>query len=131
VLDDATVTDPSTVERVVLASGKMAFDAMARRDKTNAPVAIVRIEQLYPWPEEQLAEILARYESATEVVWLQEEPENMGPWTFVHGRLHRLLRDDFELRHVARVESGSPACGSGAMHALEQDDLVDRAVAPA
>jgi len=92
-------------------------------------VAVVRVEQLYPWPEEQLADILARYEHASEVVWLQEEPENMGPWTFVHGRLHRLLRDDFELRHVARVESGSPACGSGTMHALEQDDLVDRAVA--
>ncbi|MBV8691648.1 MAG: multifunctional oxoglutarate decarboxylase/oxoglutarate dehydrogenase thiamine pyrophosphate-binding subunit/dihydrolipoyllysine-residue succinyltransferase subunit [Actinobacteria bacterium] len=131
VLDDAAVTDPSTIEGVVLASGKMAFDAMARRDKTGAPVAVVRVEQLYPWPEEQLAEVLAHYESAREVVWLQEEPENMGPWTFVHGRLHRMLRDDFELRHVARVESGSPACGSGTMHALEQDDLVDRAVAPA
>jgi 2-oxoglutarate dehydrogenase E1 component len=131
VLDDATIIDPSTVQRVVLATGKMAFDAMARRDKTNAPVAVVRVEQLYPWPEEQLAEILARYEAATEVVWLQEEPENMGAWTFVHGRLHRLLRDDFELRHVARVESGSPACGSGTMHSLEQDDLVDRAVSPA
>jgi 2-oxoglutarate dehydrogenase E1 component len=115
---------------VVLASGKVAFDAIARRDKTGAPVAVVRVEQLYPWPEEQLAGILARYESATEVVWLQEEPENMGAWAFVHGRLHRLLRDDFELRHVARIESGSPACGSGAMHQLEQDDLVGRAVAP-
>jgi 2-oxoglutarate dehydrogenase E1 component len=130
VLDDASVQDPATVERVVLASGKVAFDAIARRDKTGAPVAVVRIEQLYPWPEEQLAGILARYESATEVVWLQEEPENMGAWAFVHGRLHRLLRDDFELRHVARIESGSPACGSGAMHQLEQDDLVGRAVAP-
>src|SRR5581483_6247713 len=109
VLDDAGVSDPSTIERVVLASGKMAFDAMARRDATGAPVAVVRVEQLYPWPEEQLAGVLARYESASEVVWLQEEPDNMGPWTFVHGRLHRLLRDDFELRHVARVESGSPA----------------------
>ncbi|HZQ86898.1 MAG TPA: multifunctional oxoglutarate decarboxylase/oxoglutarate dehydrogenase thiamine pyrophosphate-binding subunit/dihydrolipoyllysine-residue succinyltransferase subunit [Acidimicrobiales bacterium] len=131
VLDDDGVSDPSTIERVVLASGKMAFDAIARRDKTNAPVAVVRVEQLYPWPEEQLAEVLARYEHAREVVWLQEEPDNMGPWTFVHGRLHRLLRDDFELRHVARVESGSPACGSGTMHQLEQDDLVGRAVAPA
>jgi 2-oxoglutarate decarboxylase len=131
VLDDPFVTDPSSVERVVLTSGKISYEAMARRDKDGAPAAIVRVEQLYPWPEERIGEVLARYESASEVVWLQEEPENMGPWSFVHGRLHRLLRDDFALRHVARLESGSPACGSAAMHQLEQDDLLGRAVSAA
>ena len=109
--------------------GRLRRHGPARQHR--APVAVVRVEQLYPWPEEQLGEVLARYESATEVVWLQEEPENMGAWNFVHGRLHRLLRDDFELRHVARLESGSPACGSAAMHQLEQDDLLTRAVAAA
>jgi 2-oxoglutarate dehydrogenase E1 component len=83
---------------------------------------------LYPWPEEQIASVLSRYERATQVVWLQEEPENMGAWYFVHERLHKLLRDDYELRHATRIESGSPASGSAALHSLEQEDLLDRAL---
>jgi 2-oxoglutarate dehydrogenase E1 component len=126
------VLDPSRVERVVLCSGKVAYEAMARRDRRQSgsdepTAAVVRVEQLYPWPEEQLEVVLARYPSASEVVWLQEEPENMGPWTFVHGRLHRLLRDDYVLRHASRAESASPATGSAAIHQLETDDLLERA----
>jgi 2-oxoglutarate dehydrogenase E1 component len=127
VLDDPVV-DPAAVRRVVLCSGKIAAEATAWRDEHRVPVAVVRVEQLYPWPEEKVAEVLARYESATEVVWLQEEPENMGAWSFVHGRLHRLLRDDFVLRHVSRYESASPATGSTALHKLEQQDLLERAL---
>jgi multifunctional 2-oxoglutarate metabolism enzyme len=127
-LDDAGVTDPATIQRVVLATGKVAFDAIAARDAAGSASAIVRIEQLYPWPEEQVAAAVARYEHANEVVWLQEEPENMGAWYFVHPRLERLLGADYQLRLVSRVESGSPACGSAAMHGLEQGDLMQRAV---
>jgi 2-oxoglutarate dehydrogenase E1 component len=129
VLDDPTVDDPSSVRRVVLCSGKVAYDAMAARDEAKAPVAVVRVEQLYPWPEQQIADILARYERASEVYWLQEEPENMGPWTFVHSRLHRLLRDDFTLRHVSRVESASPATGSSTVHQQEHAELMQRILA--
>ncbi|MHB8440076.1 MAG: multifunctional oxoglutarate decarboxylase/oxoglutarate dehydrogenase thiamine pyrophosphate-binding subunit/dihydrolipoyllysine-residue succinyltransferase subunit, partial [Acidimicrobiales bacterium] len=135
VLDDSAIEDPTTVHRIVLCSGKVGYDAMARRQEIGSSdsgsasaVAVVRIEQLYPWPEEQLGEVLDRYPSATEVVWLQEEPENMGPWSFVHGRLHRLLRDRFTLTHVSRAESASPATGSAALHQLEHDDLMARAV---
>ena len=128
VLDDPFVEDPSSVRRVVLATGKIAFEAMARRDKEGAPVAVVRVEQLYPWPEEQVAAAVARYENAGSVVWLQEEPENMGAWAFVRGRLERVLGGDYELVHVTRLESGSPATGSATMHQLEQDDLLRRAV---
>jgi len=91
-------------------------------------LAVVRVEQLYPWPEASIAAILERYEGANEVVWLQEEPENMGAWSFVHARLHRLLRDRYAVRHVSREESASPATGSGALHQLEQADLLDRAI---
>jgi 2-oxoglutarate dehydrogenase E1 component len=129
VLDDPAVDDPSSVRRVVLCSGKVAYDAMAARDEAKAPVAVVRVEQLYPWPEQQIADILARYERASEVYWLQEEPENMGPWTFVHSRLHRLLRDDFTLRHVSRVESASPATGSSTVHQQEHAELMQRILA--
>ena len=125
-LDDASVEDPPSVRRVVLCSGKVAYDAIKARDEAKAPVAVVRVEQLYPWPETQIADLLARYERASEVVWLQEEPENMGAWPFVHGRLHRLLRDDFTLRHVSRVESASPATGSAAVHQQEHAELMER-----
>jgi len=138
VIDDADVADPATVQRVVLASGKVAHEALAHLRRgieetqgagSNRPgIAVVRVEQLYPWPEQDIATILARYPAATEVVWLQEEPENMGAWTFVHGRLHRILRDRYTLRHVSRVESANPATGSSALHQLEQADLLARAV---
>ena len=129
VLDDPAIDDPSAVRRVVLCSGKVAYDAMAARDEAEAPVAIVRVEQLYPWPEQQIADVLARYERASEVYWLQEEPENMGPWPFVHSRLHRLLRDDFTLRHVSRVESASPATGSATVSGQERDELMEKILA--
>jgi multifunctional 2-oxoglutarate metabolism enzyme len=92
-------------------------------------VAVVRVEQLYPWPEEAIGAVLARYGAAREVIWLQEEPENMGAWSFAHGRLHRLLRDRFTLTHVSRSESASPATGSAALHHLEHEDLLARAFA--
>ena len=128
VLDDPYVTDPSSVRRVVLCSGKVALDAFAERAKRSAPVAVVRVEQLYPFPDEQITSILSRYPQATEVVWLQEEPENMGPWQFVEHRIWR-LKDRYDLRHAARVESGSPATGSKAIHDQELADLMDETFA--
>jgi 2-oxoglutarate decarboxylase len=147
VLDDPSVADPAQIQRVVLASGKVAHEAMLRRDQrleaagpahVVAPpevspypasaVAVVRVEQLYPWPERRIAEVLGRYPAAREVVWLQEEPENMGAWSFVHSRLHRILRDRYALLHVSRPESASPATGSGALHLLEQASVLDRAI---
>ncbi|MDQ3896646.1 MAG: multifunctional oxoglutarate decarboxylase/oxoglutarate dehydrogenase thiamine pyrophosphate-binding subunit/dihydrolipoyllysine-residue succinyltransferase subunit, partial [Actinomycetota bacterium] len=127
VLDDPGAGDPSRVTRVVLASGKVAYDAIAHRDEHGLPVAVVRVEQLYPWPEMLVLDTVSRYRSAREVLWLQEEPENMGAWTFVHGRLHRLLRDTYTLRHVSRPESASPATGSQTVHQKEQADLLTRA----
>ncbi len=147
VLDDPTATagaeaavDPQTVRRVLLCSGKIAFDLVSRREKLlsegselpppgldPAAVSVVRVEQLYPWPEESLAGALGRYPGADEVVWVQEEPENMGAWSYAHGRLHRLLRERYKLTHVSRVESASPASGSAALHQLEQEDLLARA----
>jgi 2-oxoglutarate dehydrogenase E1 component len=129
VLDDPAIEDPASVRRVVLCSGKIAYKAMERRTATGAPAAILRLEQLYPWPADQIADVLARYEGARQVMWLQEEPDNMGAWTFVHERLHRLLRDDFQLLHVARHEAGSPAAGSSTYHELEEANLLDRALA--
>jgi 2-oxoglutarate dehydrogenase E1 component len=129
VIDDRGVADRAAVTRLVLCSGKIAHEAIRRRDELGeGSVAVVRVEQIYPWPQEALQSILEQYPAASEVVWLQEEPENMGAWSFVHARLHRLLRDRYQLRHVSRAESASPATGSAALHHLEQTDLIERSV---
>ncbi len=129
VIDDDGVTDPGAIRRVVFANGKVAYDAMAVRDDRFAPVAIVRVEQLYPWPAAQIATALARYPNAREIVWLQEEPENMGSWNFVKGRLYERHGDTHEITRISRAESGSPATGSAAIHKQEQQDLLTRAMA--
>jgi 2-oxoglutarate dehydrogenase E1 component len=117
------------VRRVLLCSGRVAYDLIAERDKREAPVAVVRVEQLYPWPDEQIREALGAFGNAGEVIWVQDEPENMGAWPFAHGRLHRLLRDDYRLTHVSRYESASPATGGAKVHEQEQRDLLDAAFA--
>ncbi|MBI3257177.1 MAG: multifunctional oxoglutarate decarboxylase/oxoglutarate dehydrogenase thiamine pyrophosphate-binding subunit/dihydrolipoyllysine-residue succinyltransferase subunit, partial [Actinobacteria bacterium] len=125
VLDDETVEDPSEVQRVILCTGKVAYDALRRKTDTGASVAVVRVEQLYPFPDEQIAELMARYAHARSLLWLQEEPRNMGAWPFVHGRLLDLLPDGVSLLHASRHESGSPATGSHAVHLQELEDLLD------
>jgi 2-oxoglutarate decarboxylase len=122
------VEDAGLVTRVVLASGKIAHEAIAKRDETQANhVAIVRVEQLYPWPTAEIERVLASYPNLVEVIWLQEEPENMGSWPFVHLRMHHEFRG-LSVSHVARAESASPATGSGLVHAAEQADLLARAL---
>ena len=116
----------------MLASGKVAHEAEAHRSDLSpedaAQIALVRVEQVYPWPVEQLTAIFERYGDANEVVWLQEEPENMGAWSFVHARLHACMPERLRLRHVSRAESASPAIGSAGLHQLEQADLLRRAI---
>ena len=125
VLDDPFVTDAASVKRVVFCSGKVVWDALAERDKRQAAAAIVRVEQLYPFPIEQMMDVLKHYPNAKEVVWLQEEPLNMGAWTFVEHRFWRVKEQGYDLRQVARVESGSPATGSKIVHDQELADLMD------
>ncbi len=126
VLDDPIAAqNPGAVQRVVFCSGKVAWDAMAERDKRNAPVAVVRVEQLYPFPGEQMRAILQRYPAAKQVVWLQEEPDNMGPWRFVEARFWRVKEDGYDLRLVSRIGSGSPATGTAAVHQQELADMMD------
>ncbi len=119
--------DPTSVKRVVLASGKVAAEAEEYRETHGLPAAVVRTEQLYPWPFEDVADALRRYSNAREVVWLQEEPENMGAWNSVKGRLYEAHGDSHRIRRVSRTESGSPATGSRAIHIQEQQELLHRA----
>ncbi len=100
------------------------------RDELGLDVAVARVEQLYPWPYEAVEKELARFPHATEVVWLQEEPENMGPWNSVKGRLYEALGDRFTVRRISRPDEASPATGSHAIHAQEQNMILAAAFAP-
>lgn len=123
-LDDPSDIDRSAVTRIIFCSGKIAWDALTERDRLGAPVAVVRIEQLYPLPLAQMLELLAKYPNARELRWLQEEPENMGAWNFIEHHTWRIKDEGYDLRHVARVESGSPATGSKTIHDQELAELL-------
>ncbi len=125
---EAGAVDPEAVTRVVFCSGKVAYAAMELRDEHTAPLAVCRVEQLFPWPYGAVDYELRRYPNATEIVWLQEEPENMGAWNGIKGRLYEAHGNDCSIRRVSRPESGSPAGGSPTVHAQEQQDLLDAAV---
>ncbi|MGA0080747.1 MAG: multifunctional oxoglutarate decarboxylase/oxoglutarate dehydrogenase thiamine pyrophosphate-binding subunit/dihydrolipoyllysine-residue succinyltransferase subunit [Ilumatobacteraceae bacterium] len=129
ILDDPTVTDKSKVTRIVLCTGKVAWDVMTERNKLGANVAVVRVEQLYPFPIVQLREILSSYPNAKQVVWVQEEPENMGAWRFVDAIVWPIKNNGYDWRHVSRVESGSPATGSKTIHDQETAGILEQTFA--
>jgi len=119
---DAVVSRPDRVRRAVLCSGKVYYDLLEKRP--NDDVAIVRVEQFYPFPESMLREILTRYRKA-EVVWVQEESQNMGGWSFMEPRLRGM---GFNVAYIGRDASASPAVGSLKIHQREQAELVDAAL---
>jgi multifunctional 2-oxoglutarate metabolism enzyme len=129
VIDDAEVTDRSAVRRIVVCGGKVFYDlAAARKKADDYRVAIVRLEQFYPFPERALREIFATYEQATQLVWCQEEPKNYGGWHFVEPRLAGLLSACERPFYAGRAASASPATGSYTIHELEQRKLIDDAL---
>jgi 2-oxoglutarate dehydrogenase E1 component len=130
ILGDPAAIDPNQVRRVVLASGKAAIEAATLRDELGVAVPVVRVEQLYPWPAAALREEVARFTGCTELVWLQEEPENMGAWNAIKGDLYEAFGDNLRIARVSRADEGSPATGSHAIHVQEQDSLLRRAFAP-
>jgi 2-oxoglutarate dehydrogenase E1 component len=132
VIDDALAAGhEGAVRRLLLCSGKVYYDLLERQEQLlgDGPtsVALVRLEQLYPWPEESLGAVISRYPQAEEVVWVQEEPANMGGWTFVRERIQGALRPGSRLAYAGRPESASTATGSLRRHRQQQRDLVDAA----
>jgi len=121
VLPDPAVPDPGSVRRLVFCTGKFGHELIARRDEAGAPVAIVRLEQLFPWPGNEIAEECARYPGA-EVVWAQEEPGNMGARYFARRRIEEIAKR--EVAVVARAATPSPATGSSTVHEAEQQKLL-------
>ena len=132
VIDDKiAAANPSQVSRVLVCSGKVYYDLKEERAKRYAgsehEFAIVRVEQVYPWPEARLAEIFGRYASAKSRFWVQEEPRNMGPWTFVRDRIQAILGDKQRLDYAGRAESASPAVGSPRIHRAQLQAFLDEA----
>ncbi len=129
VMDDA-VANEGAVRRVLLCTGKVCYDLIEERKKRgDEGVAIVRVEQLYPLADEELKAVVDRYVNATEVVWVQDEPANMGGRTFMLPKLWR-IREGRKLHAVTRVESASPATGSHHAHQIEQARLMEEAFGP-
>jgi 2-oxoglutarate dehydrogenase complex dehydrogenase (E1) component-like enzyme len=124
--------DPSRVSRVVFCSGKIYYDLLAAREQREAGhVALIRVEQLYPFAAAQARDLLARYPATAEVVWAQEEPRNMGAWRFMTEQFEPLLdASRREMRYVGRPESASTASGSGKRHQQEQAEIVNDALTP-
>ena len=131
VMHEVDPLDPKGVDRVLVCSGKVYFDLLeARRAHKIQDTAIVRVEQLYPFPAEEMDAALAAYPNALDVVWVQEEPRNQGAWVYLLARLHLFsrLHEPQQLRLVARPYSASPAVGYSSKHLEQQQALVDEAL---
>ena len=122
-IDDWTV-EAKDVKKVLVCSGKVYFDLYNEQQaKKRKDVAVVRMEQLFPLPEKQLDQLVAKYKGA-KFVWVQEEPENMGAWSFILRSYRKIFWDI-----VSRKNSASPATGYNKVHVKEQEDIVKRAFA--
>jgi 2-oxoglutarate dehydrogenase E1 component len=132
VIDDPAAPDRSRVRRLVLCSGHLYYTLQAAREQQTADqIALVRVEQLYPLPREELQAVFARYRQAHEVVWAQEEPRNMGAWSFIEPRLRELLPENCVISYQGRAEAASPATGSFGLHEVEERALVKWALGEA
>jgi 2-oxoglutarate dehydrogenase E1 component len=133
ILSDPANLDTSRVNRVLICSGKIFYELAAEREKRGLQnVAILRVEQLYPFAAADFSAILSRYPFTAEVCWVQEESKNYGPWRFMHDQIQPLLEPTRRtLRYVGRAESASPAAGSLKRHTQEQLEVIEDAFSPA
>ena len=134
VIDETDAIEPTAVKRVVMCSGKVFYDLRsARRERDIEDIAIIRIEQMYPFPRLDLQSVLARYPNLEDAVWVQEEPKNQGSWYAMQSRLSTVVqreRVDVYLRYVGREPSASAAAGYSALHLREQEAFIDEALGP-
>ncbi|OJH41982.1 2-oxoglutarate dehydrogenase E1 component [Cystobacter ferrugineus] len=129
----ADKVDPAGVTRLLLCSGKVYYDLVKERDaRKDTSIAIVRVEQLYPFPFDELSGLLAKMPKLTELFWVQEEPRNSGAWHFIFPRLHDLVatrgQNPVKLGYIGRAEAASPATGFTQTHKLEQQLIVEEAI---
>ena len=129
IIDEIDPIKPSAVSRIVLCSGKVYFDLLkARREAKVDTVAIVRVEQLYPFPSDEYEAILRKYPAAREIVWCQEEPQNQGSWYQIRHRLQAKIGPKSELLYAGRAGAAAPATGISSLHEQQQKNLVNAAL---
>jgi 2-oxoglutarate dehydrogenase E1 component len=129
ILPEIDPIEPDAVRRLVLCSGKVFFDLLpTRRQRQITDIAIVRVEQLYPFPRQVLRELFNEYANARELVWCQEEPRNQGAWYQIQHHLRALKRGDQALGYAGRPPSASPSCGYTKLHNAQQQALIDTAL---
>ncbi len=128
VIDDDAIKDKSQVKKVIFTSGKVYYDLIKYRSLNEIQdQAVVRIEQLYPFPADQIKQLLKSYPNLKHIYWVQEEPQNMGSWHFLYPRLVNILGSRRKLKYVGRDESPSPASGSTRIHNKQQELLIKSA----
>ncbi len=128
VIPEVDAIEPKQVKRVIACCGKVYYDLLvARRERREDSAAIIRVEQLYPFPHKQFKAEMERYPNATEVVWCQEEPQNQGAWYQTAHYFRENMRDDQKLFYTGRPASASPAGGYMAKHNERQKALVEQA----
>jgi 2-oxoglutarate dehydrogenase E1 component len=125
VLDDETISKPQSIDHLILTSGKVYYDLLKyKTEKKITNSAIVRLEQFYPYPSKKIRKIIERYPKVRKVKWVQEEPQNMGAWTFLYHRLRNDIPKECDLDYAGRPESASPAVGSYKISIQQQKNLV-------
>ena len=128
VIDDADVKKKDNVKRLIFTSGKVYYDLSAEKNKSeNEKIAIIRIEQLYPFPKTDLRKIRESYSNLSEIYFVQEEPKNMGMWNFVQPKLTEIF-DGKDIKYIGRDESPSPASGSSKLHSIKQQAIIKEAL---
>ena len=129
VLPEVDELQNNEVRRVVICSGKIYYELLeARRLARIHDIAILRIEQIYPFPGEQLDALLDQYANTNELIWCQEEPKNQGAWDFSKLRIPAFLNPRWQLGYVGREPSSAPAVGSARLHAIEQQTIINNAL---
>jgi 2-oxoglutarate dehydrogenase E1 component len=130
VIGEVQPIDAKAVKRVLACSGKVYYDLVnARKERGEDGVAIIRIEQLYPFPHKALATELKRYPNLAEIIWVQDEPQNQGPWFYVQHHLLENMSEGQKLGYAGRAASASPAVGYYVKHNEQQKALIDAAFA--
>ena len=131
VLPEVDNIEPDKVRRVIICSGKIYYELLeARRVNGIYDIAILRIEQIYPFPGDRLDELISQYTSTNELIWCQEEPKNQGAWDFSKVRIPAFLNPRWQLGYAGREPSSAPAVGSAKLHTREQQELINKALSP-